>query len=150
MACGDVHRPPYDTVRSLAKWCIDLWPYINGKAIMNGVRLKDLDASDLMDVIHYLFEEDIYYVSKEQGESREKTRKMIYNEFYKKEYEYSLFEEKQNFDFDTIGPEENVEEIKPFDISEKSRKIKPFVPATSMDEESPMPFGRIIDAPLSH
>lgn len=117
---------------------------------MSGVRLKELDSSDLIDVIHYLFEEDIYYVSKEQGESREKVRKMMYSEFYKKDYEYAMFEEKQKFDFDDIGLEEQAEEIRPFDVSDKKRQIKPYVPPTAMDDESPVPFGSIIDAPLSH
>ena len=57
---------------------------------MNGVFLRKLSASDMLDVIHALFEEDASGTSREQFEMRSKFREIIYKDFYGRDYAFAL------------------------------------------------------------
>ena len=104
----------------------------------------------MIDVLHYFFEEDLYHSTKEQGESRDKVRFSMYKELYDIDYTYAVFEEKsyrtyKDFDDVASADTERASKVQAFDAP-----IKPFVPPTKVDADSSMPFGSIIDAPLSH
>jgi len=112
---------------------------------MSGLQLSSMEASDMLDVIHVIIEDDL--TSSQSGENSEiknKVRNIFYKEFYDKSFKLSM----GSPDYDLGEPlDENVEDdIKPFDP--KQQATKPFVPATSVDANAAKPFGKILDAPI--
>lgn len=117
---------------------------------MSGVRLPELAASDMLDVIHFLLEDDlISVVNQEQSDAKDQIRQQIYSSMYKTEYMYSA---KKQTDFsaldDPLGEEDDVPvPVDPFERS-GAVKPKPYTPATDFDPDSSKPFGSLLDAPL--
>ncbi len=157
MACRDVCRTPYEAARALLDWAVDLWPYVNGKSITHGLDLRSLSAPDLLDVLHFYFEEDMHSITTaEQGEARDKSRTSLYSILYGKEYKYASSKSNGT----TLPPdvansimEEDYEvpvPVDPFERSGKSREVKPYIAPTSPDVSSRLPFGTGLDAPLGH
>jgi hypothetical protein len=121
---------------------------VNGKALMSGINLKELEGSDMVDVFHYLFEEDMNAATAEQMEARSTIRERLYEDLYEESYKYSIKTSKnQKTYIDDLpdGFQEKDEEIVPFNPAEKP---KPYVPPTKFDPESNIPFGGLIDGPL--
>jgi hypothetical protein len=150
MANGGVLWTPGSAARSLLIWAIDLWHFINGKALMNGINLLEMEASDMLDVVHYMFEEDMNYSTSEQAKAHEKIRISIYRNLYNETYKYASSSSKSytsaasNDEF-FASPEESMEssgDIKPFNPRKQS--AKPFIPATNMSQ-----LGSVLDGPLS-
>lgn len=119
---------------------------------MSGVRLSELSMADMLDVIHYIFESDSLSISSsEHADAKDAVRSTIYEELYNRSYDYGSKKKSNDFsnidapfgDFDDDLPVP----VDPFERS-GSAPPKPFVPATQMDENSPLPFGGILDAPL--
>lgn len=117
---------------------------------MNGIRLSEMESRDMLDVIHYFFEEDMFYSSAEQAEGRDRARQQIYQQFYESEYAYAVATgnsasssgvTSKNFDIAEEG-------IVPFDPLQKSKPTKPFVPPTPVNARSPLPFGSALEGPL--
>jgi hypothetical protein len=109
-----------------------------------------MDASEMLDVIHYLFEEDLTRMaSAEQIEAKERVRSIIYRDFYERKYKYGSEVTDYNMSNEVlqdglVGDEED--ELKPFDPTKAP--IKPYFAPTNPDEKSAKPFGMKIDAPL--
>lgn len=108
---------------------------------MSGIKLAELDASDMLDVIHYFFEEDSHFVSEAQADTRNSLRVSMYGTMYKRPYNYSTSRTRpQSRTFNAEG-----------DIDEQfiadNKELKPFVPATDFDPESTNPFGTLLDSP---
>lgn len=116
---------------------------------MNNLDLKEMEASDMLDVLHYFFEEDLYYSSAEQAEGRDRARQRIYEDFYNKRYPYASSSGQgvsRNFDVDIA---EEVEEVTPFDPMQKMQPTKPYVAPTPVNASSRLPFGNVLDGPMS-
>jgi hypothetical protein len=144
-----VHQPPGIAARGLIDWALDLWPYINGKALNSGVKLVDMDASDMVDVLHYYFESDMYMQSQTELDSKESTRKYLYRELYKVIYrERSETTEAPDFSFDDFEDESEEENGTPIKQFSPREKVKNYIPASLPDENSSLPFGMGLDAPL--
>lgn len=116
---------------------------------MNGLQLSSMDVADMLDVIHYIFEDDmINVVSGEHVEAKDKVRTIIYRDYYDSQYKYSS--SNSTVLNDKIASEEltkeDIEDITPFDPASKT--VKPYMPPTDFDEQSLKPFGRDIDAPM--
>ena len=113
---------------------------------MSGLRLAEMDAAEMLDVIHVIFEEDYTNVhSAEQVDAKSNIRKVMYREFYEKEYNYSS----SKSDYSNLEPEEGVmdySDVVPFDPTKQA--TKPFVPSTEFDADAALPFGKTLDAPL--
>lgn len=114
---------------------------------MNGIDLKELDASDMLDVIHYFFEEDLNYSSKEQMDSVEAIRKIVYEEFYLTKF----FLDKNTYTYPDIDSSKKIKnnsfkDITPFDPNSK-KSSKGYMPPTKFDSESSKPFGDLLDGP---
>jgi hypothetical protein len=117
----------------------------------------EMEVSDMLDVIHFFFEEDLNFTSGEQAEAQSKMRTEMYQTMYGVEYKYPMAQSNtkqgfqtsatSNFDFE---PEDEAtmaaREIKPFDPLKPPTKA--FVPATDFDVDSAKPFGTALDAPL--
>ena len=104
----------------------------------------------MLDVLHYFFEEDLYYSTAEQAEGRDRARERIYQDFYNKRYAYASSSGQgvsRNFDVD-IAPED--EEIIPFDPMQKMQPTKPYVEPTPVNASSRLPFGNVLDAPMGN
>lgn len=112
----------------------------------------------MLDVIHYYFEEDLAVSTAEQQQARSDTRSSVYRTLYGTIYKYGISKTSSSssdvFTADgsqipTDGFFDN-NDITPFDPTDNTPKtVKPFVPATDMDADSPLPFGRVLDAPVN-
>ena len=120
---------------------------------MNGLQLAGMEASDMLDVLHYFFEEDLNFSTAEQADAREATRDQLYRDLYNTEYKYKSPKSRnrgsgQPVDFDIDEPVTAPEKIRPFDPMNPTGEVKPYVPPTRFDANSTKPFGDILDAPL--
>jgi len=130
------------------------------------IDLANMEGADMLDVLHYYFEQDLVSSSSFESEARVKVRENLYRELYKTEYSYGyLLPGNPDTDGDTnnvvklnsasgdrqipfdVEPEDNLSDIEPF--SPKRKSVKPFVPATNFNGESEVPFGNILDAPMN-
>jgi len=146
---GAVHRPPYTAASSLLTWGIELWPYVNGKAISLGVDIRQLDAADAVDFLHFLFEEDSWNVaSGEALEAKSKFRETFYRQLYEQEYKYGIAGSSTNTQIDLPLSDDEDDIPVPVDPFARSGATKSYIPASLPDETSPLPFGRALDAPL--
>ena len=124
---------------------------------MNGIKLETMDASDMIDVFHYMFEDDMFVSTGEEAEHKSKVRTTLYREFYKKEYSYKVQSSSSNsyggstYADGTLLPPLDDEfadaDIEPFNPNKRSTP-KPYVPPTNFNPDSVLPFGKDIDAPL--
>lgn len=57
---------------------------------MSGIHLRELPMRDMVDVLHFLFEEDNTYTSEEQMQSKLKMRERVYRDLYDIDYKYKL------------------------------------------------------------
>ena len=114
---------------------MSVWPYVNGRGIVSGLRLADMEVSEMLDVIHYFFEEDYRYTSTDQADFKDNFREAIYKNLYEVEYKYrttkSSNQEEQYKDFDEQPKdsedyaEEEEEPLEPF--SPRKKEVKNFI-----------------------
>ena len=118
---------------------------------MSGLNLVEMNASDMVDVLHFFFEEDqLRYQSGEQAEAGSKMRQRLYRDLYDTEYKYAItgtsggstaggrkyIGKNEDFEFDSAVP------------GATSGKVKPYIPPTQFNPDSIDPFGGVLDAPL--
>jgi hypothetical protein len=105
-----------------------------------------MEASEMLDVIHYLFEEDLRYSSGEQAEAVGKSREIIYRELYDVEY---IFSSGNRSSRPSNGSFNDFDNIQPFDP--KKKVTKPYIPPTQFDPDSglPMSGNGLLEAPLN-
>jgi hypothetical protein len=117
---------------------------------MNGLQLTSMEASDMLDVIHYLFEEDMRYSSGEQAEAVGKSREIIYRQLYDVEYLFSGSTSKSSKYANSSGSFNDFDNIQPFD-PKKKRATKPYIPPTQFDPDTgiPMSGNGLLEAPLN-
>ncbi len=144
MATRGVLWTPGSAARGLLNWAIDLWHYVNGKALFNGLKLQDMDAAEMLDVIHFLFEEDMRYSTAEEVQAQSKFRTSFYR-LYGKEYRYgSDSSAGTTYGGRTYVPAGGIDEFDPSPVDVR----KPYVAPTNFNPESANPFGSVLDAPL--
>lgn len=102
----------------------------------------------MVDVLHYFFEEDLFFSSIEQADARSRVRETVYSDFYNTSYAYATRSSNQTFNknFDI----EDEEEIVPFDPLQKQVPTKPYITPTQVNAANAQPFGSLIDSPLEH
>jgi hypothetical protein len=110
-----------------------------------------MEASDMLDVIHYYFEQDHRYSTFEEASFKDQFRSSIFKNLYESEYAFGQSNEDTpdytNQDTDLDAPLEiNQEVIEPFNPRAKS--VKGFIQPTNLNENSAKPFGSILDEPL--
>lgn len=109
---------------------------------MSGIRLEELDTEEMLDVIHFLMEEDLASYSMEHMQAKDSTRTTLYKNLYNTEYKYKMQKTSKNAGGDNWDiPQE-------FMVDEDSSVVKPYVPPTDFNPDSFLPFGSDIDAPL--
>jgi hypothetical protein len=111
-----------------------------------------MDAPDMIDVLHFFFEEDFRFVSQEDSISRDELRMRMYKEMYDVDYAYSLNRdlgdnESMQLDSPPVSDESlEMDVINPFNPRE--REVKPFVQSTTLNDDQFNPFGSLLDDPL--
>lgn len=111
-----------------------------------------MEVSDMLDVIHYFFEEDYRYASYEQAQYKDSFRSNIYKDLYDQIYKYGVAditgntprEQARSRDFD----EEDEFSLTPFDPNSK-QETKPYIPPTDFFGQSAKPFGETLESPLN-
>jgi hypothetical protein len=112
-----------------------------------------MEASSMLDVLHFLFEDDFTYVSEENMTFQEVFRTNIYKEFYKTEYKYVRDKESSSGLGSLEGPLNDdisdvpQEKINVFSPREKS--AKQYVPPSEMTDDDARPFGSVLDSPIN-
>lgn len=104
-----------------------------------------MPADDMLDVLHYFFEDDLDYASAEQAEARDTTRDTLYQELYDSSYKYSrkgrtTYEPAMAGD---ITPEEKMPE--PFN---PAARPKAYFAPTTLNADAVKPFGAVLDSPF--
>lgn len=97
----------------------------------------------MLDVLHFLFEDDLIFGTGEQLEAKNKVRSTIYKEFYKSSYRYDSSKSSSTYDygFDDIDA--------PVNIPASQAQTKPYFPPTNFDPDAANPFGAALrEAPL--
>lgn len=120
---------------------------------MHGVKLTSLSSPDLLDVIHYMFEEDLQVSTAEEAEAKDSYRVSLYRSLYDTEYMYARSKSSSsNTDYGLLDPplDEELEDFSSEDIYAKNSVPKPFIPATNFNPGLENPFaGSKLDAPLN-
>jgi hypothetical protein len=100
-----------------------------------GLDLKEMEIADMLDVVHYLFEEDSRYRSQEEAESVSAVRTQVYETLYGTTYRYKMSKSQtSNTNVGSTG------------LSDSD--IKPYIPPTDFDPGSYKPFGSVLEAPI--
>lgn len=127
---------------------------------MSGLNLPAMDVSDMLDVFHFLMEEENTYTSEENMQSRLKMKEVIYEKLYGTTFKYKYkgtndkssaersYTPSASQDLDDI-PEADEERDGPISAFEpREQPTKPLIPFTEYDPSADKPFGNILDAPL--
>ena len=104
-----------------------------------------MEASEMVDVLHYYFEEDYIVASTvEQARNVTQFRKRLYNTLYGRDYTYGYSENSNNASSFLEDDDYDNSDIAPFDVSSVT---KPYIPPTEpMGGTSP--FGALLDGPV--
>lgn len=96
----------------------------------------------MLDVLHVLFEESLEASSEDQLKSREMARKRIYTGLY----------ERATYSWASSSPaQSNVTasgDMMADGGTAPALTHKPYIPPTSSNVDAPLPFGKVLDAPL--
>lgn len=105
----------------------------------------------MLDVVHYLFEEDNHYVSEESAKSRSGLRMSMFSQMYGTTYKYEYRDSSATAsnqfaveDSANLGADDLPAPFNP----KQNQPPKAFVPATDFDPEAAVPFAGL-DAPLN-
>ena len=107
---------------------------------MSNLRLAEMDLADMLDVLHYFYEEDSNFVSEEHGRFMETKRINVYERLYEEQYRYRVFSDTSATEFDEDG------NVIPF--SPSNQDVKPYIPPTEFNPDSADPFGGVLDTPI--
>jgi hypothetical protein len=104
-----------------------------------------MESSEMLDVIHYLFEEDVRYASAEQAEAVSNLRTQLYLT-YGKTYKYGQSSKSSNRNYIPQGAGEDFGFEDP--MMSDTGQVKGYIPPTEFNPDSAMPFGSVLDSPL--
>jgi hypothetical protein len=111
-----------------------------------------MEASDMLDVVHFYFEQDHRYSTFEEASFKDQFRSSIFKNLYNSRYEFGVSDDESVADYrgdridSELSAEEKPEAIEPFNPRAKS--VKGYVPPTDFNENSSKPFGSVLDEPL--
>ena len=120
---------------------------------MNGIQLASMEASDMLDVIHYIFEDDIRFSTAEESDAVTQVREVIYGQWYGYPYIFAGTRSSNNSNngkYNNASGFSDDFDLKPYDPNIK-QPTKPFIPATQFDPDTGVPMtgnGRL-EAPLN-
>ena len=95
----------------------------------------------MLDVLHYLLDEDLSYSSGDEAKYKSAVRASIYKNLYEKNYKYKLLDCNSSSDFSEYDDAEVNGVI--------SSVLNRFIPPTNFNPDSPNPFqGALRERPL--
>lgn len=120
---------------------------------MNGIQLTSMEASDMLDVIHYLFEDDLRVSTAEESDALTQMREVIYGQWYGYPYIFAgarSSSSKSNNKYNTASSFNDDFDLQPYDPNIK-QPTKPYIPPTEFDADSGMPLSGngLLEAPLN-
>jgi hypothetical protein len=107
--------------------------------MVNKINLGELDASDMCDVLHFFFEEDLRYASPESAEMMTRAREHIYGVMYGVPYNWGIKSPSSSRAANSNGD---------YDYEAESFETKSYVAPTDFNGDSAMPFGSVLDSPI--
>jgi hypothetical protein len=109
--------------------------------------------ADLLDALHYMFEDDLAPSTGEQQEARMANRERIYTQLYENpSYEWAVKDKQRSGDdFSSAAPRVTTaagQTVLPGmpDVPEYTHKD--YIPPTDFNPDAAKPFGDVLDAPL--
>jgi len=102
-----------------------------------------MPAQDMLDVVHYCFEND-NLGEKETQEAKTKMRQILYGQLYKRSYTWGG----DNTADGEFGSQEAADGDHYSGGTTTRLKHKPYIPPTQVNANSVKPFGNVLDAPL--
>ena len=102
-----------------------------------------MESSEMLDVLHYFFEDDLRYGSGDEAKAQDKLRKELYR-LYGRDYKYGSSSPGTTYGGRAYVSSDGVDS---FDVSPVDAR-KPYVAPTQFNPESANPFGSVLDAPL--
>jgi hypothetical protein len=115
---------------------------------VDGLKLETLNAVDLLDVLHYYFESDNTYTSKEQADGITSLRKSLYG-LYGQTYSYGTKASSASSGRSYVSSDAGFDFDDPVPFDPTKAETKPFVPATTFNPESSNPFNGLLDSPVN-
>jgi hypothetical protein len=104
--------------------------------------------ADFLDVLHVLFEEASSAGTQEESENRERLRANIYRDLYGYTDYAWVSKSSGNTSADSSFGSDMIPVDATGDPSASRLTHKPFIPATPMDVDSPLPIAGLKEAPL--
>ena len=99
----------------------------------------------MLDVLHYLLDEDLAYRDLDGSNGRATMRVSLYKHLLDKEYKYAPSKTSSTRDF---GADDSLEDYRLQDLN-MSKELKPYIPPTNIDPNADNPFQGILrEAPL--
>lgn len=97
----------------------------------------------MLDVLHYLLDEDFSVTSADQIKARSHIRTTLYSNLYNRKYRYAYIE---NSDGEFISEQD----MSSFPTGgARSTEVKPYIPPTYFNPDDPNPFkGSLREAPM--
>ena len=142
MADRGVHGSPYQGVEGLIQWALDMWPALNGRCLMSGVDLRELDAAAALDVMFHLFELDTID-HPETLSARSHVRVQVWPLWFDREYRYPRQTADEPYAQTTYGSQDMMDLPEDSGQSQGKRAVMPFVPAST-----PAELAQVLDGPL--
>ncbi len=111
----------------------------------------------MLDILHYMFEEDLNNSNSEQAEARDTYRTRIYEDLYETTYDYASSSSKAsstssgNFEIDEALEHEYIKNAGMHSSEEEDplkKVLKPYRPPTTFNERAANPYVGVLDAPL--
>jgi hypothetical protein len=122
-----------------------------------GDRLEEKPVEDMLDIVHYFFECDVFTTA-EEHQARTSVRQLLYRELYGREY---TFDDSADSGVREFGTQEvasgdffpatqvTADQFGATTASGGPKLThKPYIPPTPVDPTSAKPFGNVLDAPL--
>jgi hypothetical protein len=113
-----------------------------------------MEASDMLDVVHYFLEEDFRYSTESESTYKDLFRENLFKEFYgityhfaQKQDDYGVDQIDESIQQEELSVEPTEERITPF--NPRATKVKEyFEPTQISDGDADSPFGNILDPPI--
>jgi hypothetical protein len=119
--------------------------------LTQGLKLEEMEMSDMLDVLHYYMEEDYNFSSSEQVDAKSKIRKTIYKNFYNTEYKFGDSSRTSYSNVSADGVDIG-DPLVAFDPSEPEDPLKgptkAYVAPIEPNVNLVKPFGDLLDSPL--
>lgn len=114
-----------------------------------GLRLEEMEMSEMLDIVHFFLEEDLRYSSGEEYEATNSVRTYIYESLYSTPYKYKggSIRDKSKGGRQYIDKNATWDDL-PSEFS-PDKEVKPYIPPTEVNPESTLPFGSVLDSPIN-